>query len=43
MLQDIKKGDKMSEGGDKSVNDEEKKTQDVGEGLDMKNHILYNE
>ena len=28
----------MSEGGEKSVNDEEKKTRDVEEGSAMKNH-----
>ena len=31
----------MSERGEKFVNDEEKNTQDVGEGSDMKNHTLY--
>jgi len=40
LLRDIKKRDKMLEGGEKFVNDEEKKTQDVGEGSDMKNHTL---
>jgi len=40
LRRDIKKRDRMSEGGEKYVNDEEKKTQDVGEGSDMKNHTL---
>jgi len=43
LLRDIKKGDKMSEGGEKSGNDEEKKTRDVGEGSNMMNHILCSE
>ena len=43
LLWDIKKGGRISEGGEKyvnDVNDEEKRIQDVGEGSDMKNHIL---
>jgi len=43
LLWDIKKRDRMSEGGEKFVNDEEKKTQDVGECSDMKNHTLCSE
>jgi len=43
LLQDIKKRDRMSEGGEKFVNDEDKKTQDVRESLDMKNHTLCSE
>jgi len=33
----------MLEGGEKFVNDEEKKTQEVGEGSNMKNHTLCSE
>jgi len=33
----------MSEGREKSVNDEEKKTRDVEEGSTMKNHTLCSE
>jgi len=43
LLRNNKKSDMMSEGGEKSVNDEEKKTRDVEEGSTMKNHTLCSE